>query len=121
MLLFVLHELWSIIDDSVAVVSSVVPSYPALLSFHMLAGHLDRARVIIAHWINNEKKPFGDPGVRRAMHLVLDRHALTELVKDVSPSLLGGFLYPFSEYATPTAELVERLGYRRDTTASVQE
>ena len=60
--------------------------------------------VIIAHWINNEKKPFDDPRVRRAMHLVLDRHALTELVKDVSPSLLGGFLYPFSEYATPTAK-----------------
>src|SRR5919108_6547112 len=77
--------------------------------------------VIIAYWVNNEKKPFGDPRVRRAMHLVLDRHALTELVKDVSPSLLGGFLYPFSEYATPTAELVERLGYQRDTKASVQE
>ena len=73
--------------------------------------------VIIGYWINNEKKPFGDPRVRRAMHLVLDRHALTELVKDVSPSLLGGFLYPFSEYATPTAELVERLGYQRDPKA----
>ena len=77
--------------------------------------------VIIAYWINNEKKPFGDPRVRRAMHLVLDRHALTELVKDVSPSLLGGFLYPFSEYATPHRKLVERLGYQRDTKASVQE
>src|SRR2546428_10213140 len=43
MLLFVLHELWSIIDDSGSVVSSVVPSHPALLSFHMLAGNLDRA------------------------------------------------------------------------------
>ena len=47
--------------------------------------------------------------------------ALTELVKDVSPSLLGGFLYPFSEYATPTAKLVERLGYQRDTKAAVKE
>jgi len=45
MLLFVLHELWSIIDDSGSVVSSVVPSHPALLSFHMLAGNLDRAPV----------------------------------------------------------------------------
>jgi hypothetical protein len=43
MLLFVLHELWSIIDDSGFVVSSVVSSHPALLSFHMLAGNLDRA------------------------------------------------------------------------------
>jgi len=45
MLLFVLHELWSIIDDSGSVVSSVVPSHLALLSFHMLAGNLDRARI----------------------------------------------------------------------------
>src|SRR6266446_3627466 len=46
MLLFVLHELWSIIDDSGFVVSSVVSSHPALLSFHMLAGNLDRARAL---------------------------------------------------------------------------
>ena len=43
MLLFVLHELWSIIDDSDSVVSSVVSSNPTLLLFHMLAGNLDRA------------------------------------------------------------------------------
>ena len=86
-----------------------------------LAGTDFYQSVIIAQWVNNEKKPFDDPRVRRAMHLVLDRHALTELVKDVSPSLLGGFLYPFSEYATPTAALVERPGYQRDTTASVKE
>jgi hypothetical protein len=44
MLLFILHELWSIIDDSGSVVSSVVSSHPTLLSFHMLAGNVDRAR-----------------------------------------------------------------------------
>ena len=43
MLLFVLHALWSIIDDSGSVVSSVVLSHLALLSFHMLARNLDRA------------------------------------------------------------------------------
>src|SRR6266849_2052021 len=48
MLLFVLHELWSIIDDSGFVVSSVVSSHPALLSFHMLAGNLDRARLTVS-------------------------------------------------------------------------
>src|SRR5437016_11828856 len=42
-LLCVLHELWSIIDDSGSVVSSVVSSHPVLFSFHMLAGNLDRA------------------------------------------------------------------------------
>ena len=43
MLLFVLHKLWSIIDDAGFVVSSVVASHPALLSFPMLAGNVDRA------------------------------------------------------------------------------
>ena len=36
MLLFMLHGLWSIIDDSGSVVSSVVSSHPTLLLFHML-------------------------------------------------------------------------------------
>ena len=45
MLLFVRRALWSIIDDSGFVVSSVVSANPALLSFHMLAGNLDRALV----------------------------------------------------------------------------
>src|SRR5262245_38873109 len=43
MLLFILHELWSIIADSGSVVSSVVSSHPTLLSFHMLARNSDRA------------------------------------------------------------------------------
>src|SRR6266568_2856840 len=43
MLLFVTHRLWSIFGDSGSVVSSVVSSDPALLSFHMLTGNLDRA------------------------------------------------------------------------------
>src|SRR5215813_14495353 len=64
MLLFVLHELWSIIDDSGAVVSSVVPSYPALLSFHMLAGHLDRAPFAVFWRSSNEiQYPLGKGSV----------------------------------------------------------
>ena len=43
MLLFVINHLWSIIGDSGFVVSSVVSSHPALLSFHMLTGNVDRA------------------------------------------------------------------------------
>src|SRR4030095_12962522 len=37
------HILWSIIDDAGFVVSSVVSLHLALLSFHTLAGNLDRA------------------------------------------------------------------------------
>ncbi len=77
--------------------------------------------VIIAVWINNEHKPFNDPRVRRALHLVLNRPALTEVVKDVSPSIMGGFLYPFSEYGTPAEKLPQQLGYQADTTAAIQE
>src|SRR5919109_4975741 len=77
--------------------------------------------VIQAVWVNNDKKPFNDPRVRRAMHLVFDRPVLVDVVKDVAPMLVGGFIYPFSEFATPAEELSRRLGYQRDPKAAVQE
>jgi peptide/nickel transport system substrate-binding protein len=77
--------------------------------------------VIIAAWVNNERKPFNDPRVRRAMHLVFDRYALVDVAKDVSPEMVGGFIYPFSEWATPVEELSKRLGYQRDPTPAIQE
>jgi len=77
----------------------------------------------VAHatWFNNKRKPLDDPLVRRAMHLVLDRPVLVEVVKDVAPMMAGGFLYPFSEFATPREELAKRLGYQADPTAAVKE
>jgi peptide/nickel transport system substrate-binding protein len=77
--------------------------------------------VIQAVWVNTEKKPLNDPRVRRAMHLVFDRQVLVDVVKDVAPMLVGGFLYPFSEWATPTEELSKRLGYQPEPKASIQE
>lgn len=77
--------------------------------------------VIHAVWPNNRKKPFGDPRVRRAMHLVLDRPALVEAVKDLAPSMVGGFIYPFSEFATPKEDLEKRLGYQPDPAAAIKE
>jgi hypothetical protein len=44
MLLFVESLLWSIIGDAGFVVSSVVPSAQALLSFHLLTGKREHAR-----------------------------------------------------------------------------
>lgn len=77
--------------------------------------------VIQAVWVNNTKKPFDDPRVRRAMHLVFDRPALVEVVKEVAPMLVGGFIYPFSEWATPPPKLAERPGYQTDTKAAIAE
>jgi peptide/nickel transport system substrate-binding protein len=77
--------------------------------------------VIQAVWMNNNKSPLNDPRVRRAMHLVLDKAALVDVVKDVAPMLVGGFIYPFSEFATPKEELSQRLGYQADPTAAIAE
>ncbi len=68
--------------------------------------------VIQGTWINDKKKPFDDPRVRRAFHLALDRHVLVDVTKDVTPMRVGGFMYPFSEFATPTDQLFKRVGYQ---------
>jgi ABC-type transport system substrate-binding protein len=77
--------------------------------------------VIQAVWMNTNKSPLNDPRVRRAMHLVLDKAALVDVVKDVAPMLVGGFIYPFSEFATPKEELSQRPGYQEDPTAAIAE
>ncbi|HSB69749.1 MAG TPA: ABC transporter substrate-binding protein [Candidatus Methylomirabilis sp.] len=77
--------------------------------------------VIQAVCVNNKKPPLGDPRVRRAMHLALDRYALLDVVKDVAPMTIGGFVYPMHELSTPASGLANRLGYQRDTRAAVQE
>jgi ABC-type transport system substrate-binding protein len=77
--------------------------------------------VIHAVWINNKRKPFDDPRVRRAFHLLCDRQVLVDVVKDVSPLMVGGFIYPFSEFATPTDQLFKRVGYQDVSAAAVKE
>jgi peptide/nickel transport system substrate-binding protein len=77
--------------------------------------------VIQATYMNAKKGPLADPRVRRAFHLVMDRPVLVDVVKDVAPMMVGGFIYPFSDSATPKEELVKRLGYQPDTTGAVAE
>jgi peptide/nickel transport system substrate-binding protein len=76
--------------------------------------------VLHATMINNKRKPFEDPRVRRAMHLALDRPALIEVVKDVAPMMAGGFLYPFSEFAAPQQEREKWLGHQADPAAAIK-
>jgi ABC-type transport system substrate-binding protein len=77
--------------------------------------------VIQATWMNNKRKPLDDPRVRRALHLALDKPVLVDVVKDVAPMMVGGFIYPFSEFATPKEELEKRLGYQSDPAAAIKE
>ena len=122
-----------------------LPPFSAQLGAALLAGNLDYARlldpvslqkvqdtpgmsgtdyyqsVIQAIWVNNEREAFRDPRVRRAIHLVLDRAVLVDVVRDVAPMLVGGFIYPFSDFATPPEKLAERPGYQSDPTAAIRE
>lgn len=77
--------------------------------------------VIQGTWMNARQGPLADPRVRRALHLVLDRPVLVDVVRDVAPMMVGGFIYPFSDYATPMEELKKRLGYIDPQDASVAE
>src|SRR5271165_1421394 len=77
--------------------------------------------VIQGTWVNLKRKPLDDPRVRRAMHLAFDRPVLIDVVKDVTPMRVGGFIYPFSDFATPPPELAKRLGYQADNAAAAKE
>jgi ABC-type dipeptide transport system, periplasmic component len=77
--------------------------------------------VIHATWMNAKRPPFDDPRLRRAMHLLFDKLVLVDVVKDVAPLMTGGFIYPFSEFATPTDQLAKRLGYQEDSGPAIKE
>jgi ABC-type transport system substrate-binding protein len=77
--------------------------------------------VIHATWINAKRQPFDDPHARRAMHLLFEKQVLVDVVKDVAPLMMGGFIYPFSEFATPKDQLAKRIGYQDDPDAAIKE
>jgi peptide/nickel transport system substrate-binding protein len=47
--------------------------------------------------------PIDDPRVRRALHLIFDKQVLVDVVKDVSPLMVGGIIDRFSELPTTPA------------------
>ena len=72
--------------------------------------------------INNEKKPFDDVRVRRALTLAIDRwEGSKELSKISIMKPVGGLLRPGSAFATPEAELEKLAGFGKDIAAARRE
>jgi len=72
--------------------------------------------------INNEKKPFDDVRVRRALTFAIDRWEGSKALSQFSiMKPVGGLLRPGSEFATPEAELSKLAGFAKDSEASRKE
>lgn len=72
--------------------------------------------------INNEKKPFDDPRVRRALTLAIDRQGASKALSQISlMKFVGGLFRPGSEFATPEAELAKLTGFGKNIEAARKE
>lgn len=69
---------------------------------------------------NNQKAPFNDPRVRRAMHLAINRHDAVRVYREEWNNL-SRWMSPGGEGATPIEVLETMPGYRKDNAADIAE
>lgn len=69
--------------------------------------------------INNTRKPFDDPRVRRAIFLAVSRQNIFKAYQDQEPITMGRWMPDASPFATPPAELEKLPGYRPDKTEDI--
>src|SRR5215472_8234697 len=71
--------------------------------------------------LNNARKPFNDPRVRRAINLAVSRQNLIKAFGTQEPIVLTRWMTHASEFATPRAELEQMPAYRADKSADLAE
>jgi len=89
----------------------------------------DKIRVQESSWIcnmtvaiNNEKKPFDDVRVRKALTLAIDRWEGSKALSQISiMKPVGGLMRPGSEFAASEAELAKVAGFGKDAETSRRE
>ncbi len=71
--------------------------------------------------INNARKPFSDPRVRRAIHLAVSRQNLIQVFRNQEFITMDRWISHANTYAMPQAELEQLPGYRADKGADIAE
>ncbi|MGE4057002.1 MAG: ABC transporter substrate-binding protein, partial [Vicinamibacterales bacterium] len=70
--------------------------------------------------INNKKKPFDDPRVRKAIHLAVSRQNLIKAYSGQEFITMDRWISHANDYAMPAAEIEKLPGYRADKAADIE-